>query len=97
MSILFSLLVSCTIPASPSNGHVTCSGLIFDVIFAFKGTTCSFMCNTGYELNGSDVRACRSDGTWNGTSSICNKGNQFTEKLKMNNNYCTIDFLYLKD
>jgi len=33
--------------------------------------TCSFTCNTGYELTGSDNRTCQSDGSWSGTETIC--------------------------
>ena len=32
----------------------------------YEGDTCSFTCNTGYELTGSDTRACQSDGSWSG-------------------------------
>jgi len=36
--------------------------------------TCSFTCNTGYELTGSDNRSCQSDGTWSGSATICRRG-----------------------
>ena len=36
--------------------------------------TCSFTCNTGYELTGSDSRTCQSNGSWSGTNSVCKKG-----------------------
>ena len=32
------------------------------------------MCNTGYELTGSDSRTCQSDGSWNGTETMCTRG-----------------------
>ena len=36
--------------------------------------TCSFTCNTGYELIGSDIRTCQSDGSWGGNNTICRRG-----------------------
>jgi len=37
--------------------------------------TCSFTCNTGYELMGSDARTCQSNGSWNGSNPVCKQGN----------------------
>ena len=39
--------------------------------------TCSFTCNTGYELTGSDTRTCQSDGSWSGSNSVCRRGNMY--------------------
>ena len=36
--------------------------------------TCSFTCNTGYELTGSDTRTCQSDGSWSGSDAVCRRG-----------------------
>ena len=36
--------------------------------------TCSFTCNAGYELAGSDTRTCQSDGRWSGTVTTCTDG-----------------------
>ena len=36
--------------------------------------TCSFTCNTGYELTGSDTRTCQSDGSWSGSDDACRRG-----------------------
>ena len=35
---------------------------------------CSFTCNTGYKLVGSDARMCQSNGVWNGTETMCKRG-----------------------
>ena len=37
--------------------------------------TCSFTCNTGYELTGSDTRTCQSDKNWSGSDDVCRRGN----------------------
>ena len=41
----------------------------------YEGDTCSFTCNTGYELTGSDIRTCQSDGSWSGIDAVCRRGN----------------------
>ena len=33
--------------------------------------TCSFTCNTGYELTGNATRTCQSDGSWSGSPVSC--------------------------
>ena len=43
--------------------------------------TCSFTCNTGYELTGSDTRTCQSDGSWSGSGNVCNRGELACAKL----------------
>ena len=40
----------------------------------YEGDTCSFTCNTGYKLTGSDNRTCRSNGSWSGEDTVCRKG-----------------------
>ena len=50
----------------------------------YEGDTCSFTCNTGYELTGSDTRTCQSNGKWNGSDVICRKG---TEALTDSSSY----------
>ena len=37
--------------------------------------TCSFTCNTGYELTGNDTRTCQSNGSWSDGDSVCRGGN----------------------
>jgi len=58
----FLLLVICPQLAMPENGTISCS-LGDDGVLSYKDT-CSYTCNTGYELIGSDQRMCLFDGTW---------------------------------
>ena len=39
----------------------------------YEGDTCSFACNTGYELTGSDTRTCQSDESWSGSDAVCRR------------------------
>jgi len=55
-----------------SNGKINCS-LRDDGIPSYEDT-CSFTCNTGYELTGSDTRTCQSNGNWSGTDTVCRRG-----------------------
>ena len=59
---------------NPINGMITCS-LINSPSFSYEDT-CSFTCNTGYELigHGNDTRTCQSNGSWSGTDVTCNRG-----------------------
>jgi len=36
--------------------------------------TCSFTCNTGYQLTGRTTRTCQSDGSWSGIDLMCRRG-----------------------
>jgi len=40
----------------------------------YQGDTCSFSCDTGYDLAGSTTRACQSNGQWSGAETICTRG-----------------------
>ena len=56
-----------------ANGEITsCNSVRVGV--GYEGDTCSFTCNTGYELTGSDTRTCQSDGSWSGSRDVCRKG-----------------------
>ena len=66
--------ISCDNLSTPTNGGITsCSSGRVGV--GYEGDTCSFTCNTGYELTGSDTRTCQSDGNWNGSDDVCRRGN----------------------
>jgi len=65
--------IQCDILSKPSNGEISCSSGREAV--GYEGDTCSFTCNTGYELTGSDNRTCQSGGSWSGSNTTCKKGN----------------------
>ena len=61
--------MSCSSLTDPNNGMINCS--LEDVgIYSYEDT-CSFTCNTGYELSGSDTRTCQSGGSWSGSLVSC--------------------------
>ena len=66
------LLVSCPSLDNPSNGVISCS-LGDDGVSSYEDT-CSFTCDTGYELSGSDTRTCQSNGSWSGSIAMCSRG-----------------------
>ena len=68
-----SLLVPCSSLNDPNNGMISCS-LGDDGVLSYEDT-CSFTCNTGYELTGSNTRTCQSDGSWSGSDDVCSRGN----------------------
>ena len=53
---------------------VNCS-LGDDEVHSYEDT-CSFTCNTGYELTGSDTRICQSNGSWSGNDTVCGRGKE---------------------
>ena len=68
----FTILVLCSLLTNPNNGVINCS-LGDDRVPSYEDT-CSFTCNTGYELIGSDARTCQSDGSWSGSDYVCRRG-----------------------
>ena len=65
----FLLVVNCSSLTNPNNGVINCS-LGDDGVPSYEDT-CSFTCNTGYELTGSSQRTCQSDGSWSGSPVSC--------------------------
>ena len=61
----------CSPPLSSylANGHVQGSGRVYRSNY-------NFTCNSGYILFGDDYVTCTENGTWNGTSPVCVKGNE---------------------
>ena len=74
MKCLISLSVSCPSLTDPDNGVINCS-LGDDRVPSFEDI-CSFTCNTGYELTGSDTRTCQGDASWSGSDDVCRRGIQ---------------------
>ena len=68
------VIVNCSQLTNPNNGMINC--LLGDDGVPSYEDTCSFTCNTGYELTGSDTRTCQSDGSWSGTDDVCRRGIQ---------------------
>ena len=67
-------IVNCSSLTDPNNGNINCS--LRDNGAPSYEDTCSFTCNTGYELTGSDTRICQSDGSWSGSDDVCRRGIQ---------------------
>ena len=66
------LEIRCDTLTPPSGGVITlCSS--GDMGVGYERENCSFTCNTGYELTGSDTRTCQSDGSWSGTETMCRR------------------------
>jgi len=66
------IIVPCSPLTDPNNGAISCS--LRDGGAPSYEDTCSFKCNTGYELTGSDTRTCQSDGSWSGIATMCSRG-----------------------
>ena len=65
--------IRCNDLSAPINGEIaSCSSGRVGV--GYEGDSCSFTCNTGYELTGSDTRTCQSDGSWSGSDGVCRRG-----------------------
>jgi len=68
------LVVGCIELSDPINGVINCS-LGDDGVTSFEDT-CTYKCNSGYEVKGSGMRRCKSDGIWSGNSTSCQIGNE---------------------
>ena len=64
--------IRCDNLSTLTNGMMSCSSGREGV--GYEGDNCSFTCNTGYELTGSDTRTCQSNGNWSGTEVACLRG-----------------------
>ncbi|XP_015752647.1 PREDICTED: sushi, von Willebrand factor type A, EGF and pentraxin domain-containing protein 1-like, partial [Acropora digitifera] len=58
---------SCPVLQPPTNGAIAS----FSCGSSF-GSQASFSCNKGYQITGSRIRSCRSDGAWSGNTTLCN-------------------------
>ena len=65
------LLLVCPSLNDPSNGMINCTQGGDGV--SDPGDTCTYTCNTGYELTGSNTRTCQSNGSWSGSAPTCRR------------------------
>jgi len=49
-------------------------GTTYTTGVGYEGDTCSFTCNTGYELTGGDTRTCFSSSRRSGSKAMCRRG-----------------------
>ena len=77
-------LVSCPPLDNLNNGTVSCS-LGDDEVPSYEDT-CSFTCDTGYELTGSN-RTCQSDGSWSGSDVMCSRGKHMASYMYTNDQF----------
>ena len=66
--------IRCDTLLAPANGEIiSCRSGRVGV--GYEEDTCSFTCNTGYELISTDTRTCQSNGSWSGSDNVCRRGN----------------------
>ena len=63
------ILVSCPNLTKPQNGMINCS-LGDDGVPSYNDN-CSFTCNDGYVLIGSEIRFCQINGNWTDNKTQC--------------------------
>ena len=61
----------CQSLTAPKNGTIACSET--DGVLSL-GDSCTFTCDSGYELMGSDTVTCQSNGSWDVSGPTCNRG-----------------------
>ena len=71
MLLMCFLLLACPSLIVPSNGMISCLLGVDGVPSA--ADTCSYTCNTDYELTGSRNRICLNDGSWSGSAPTCRR------------------------
>ena len=59
-----SVAIDCGLLGNPLNGEVITNNTIL-------GSSASYRCNAGYELEGDAVRVCQSNRSWSSTEPIC--------------------------
>ncbi|XP_036410475.1 P-selectin-like [Megalops cyprinoides] len=60
--------VPCPSVQPPQNGNVTCANSSGDLLYS---STCSFSCDPGFILHGSEVTTCGKSGDWIGERPLC--------------------------
>ena len=64
MSQIESAIVRCPTLSNPSNGRVSQQG-------DRPGARATYVCNSGYELDGASSRICQNNGQWSGEAPTC--------------------------
>ena len=67
-NFMFLLLVECP---PLTNGMIEC---LNESTIGVFGDTCTFSCNDGFELQGSNLEECLADGSWSGGNVTCIPG-----------------------
>ena len=67
-SLLFIIVVDCG-SLTTTNGMVIYNPQGQDQTLV--GATVTYTCNTGYTLNGNDMRTCQASGAWTGSDPTC--------------------------
>ncbi|KFP81513.1 P-selectin, partial [Acanthisitta chloris] len=74
--------ITCPVLSPESHwGELNCSHLHGDFSF---GSTCTFSCQTGFALVGSDSRKCTATGTWTGDATRCEDQGEPPEQGELN-------------
>ena len=61
---VFSTVVHCGDPGTPTNGQRSLSSATYNSVVTYT-------CDVGYTLQGSNSRTCQSDGQWSGSVPQC--------------------------
>ena len=69
------LSASCGDP-TPANGQSNVTKSPITSGYYSVGTIASFLCDSGYELDGSVSSTCHTSGSWNPSPPTCTQGNQ---------------------
>ena len=77
-------VVYCANLTQPNHGEINCT-LGDDGVPSYEDT-CSYACNSGYEVIGGETRICQSDGSWTNDSTHCRGG--YCNKLVMYSYIC---------
>jgi len=78
ITMLTYLIVTCPLLDTHSDDTIIVNCSQGDNGVPFYEDTCSFTCNTGYELTGSDTRTCQSNGNWSGIDTVCRQSTLYS-------------------
>ena len=72
-------LVLCEALKAPINGQVNSTASLLAFGYYSVDTTVSFICDSGYKLEGSSLTSCLNNGTWNDPTPTCRQGSEQTK------------------